>query len=860
LNFSTAQIVYYGMNTTTASSHSDSAVFPSHPARVFITPTLWFVDCDGYRVISLRHQILYRAALNDASLLALIAVQLRLTELASQIDIAAAFGHSVASQRRWEKRYAQLGLAGLQFKSPPGRSSKLDKGHNAFIKRWFQLGVSNYEMARRLGVAETTIRRALKKAGLQRQAPVQPDLPLIHDHSTPANPLATPAADLVAASAAAPPSAAIVPVEGSTQQILPAATVATALAPTNSSLPQASFANSDANSVLPEKTAAQETTPAPADAAATLPVTEASPPLNNPPAVSDVPAQLFSFDSDPTDRSADRAMARQGFLQDAAPLFGDHEELPRAGVLVAIPVLQEHGGLEVFTRLFGCTLAPAFYGLRTTVLSLILMALLRIKRPESLKEYSPAQLGCLLGLDRIAEVKTLRRKLTLLAKQGQGRELMKELAALRIRQGEERLAFLYVDGHVREYSGKEPLAKAKKAQRSVATCAATDTWLHDSNGAPLLLITSEMNAGLTQMLEAIVADAKEWLAAGQRLTVLFDRGGWSVKLFARLKALGVDIITYRKGKRRPVPRSHFREYKAQEDGKEKIYWLYDQPRVRVGRLRPHRRKRQPAGKPEYCWLRQITVLREDGRQTVIVTNRSDLTAVEVVRRLFRRWRQENYFKYMTEEFALDALVEYGVEDVAEETTRPNPERKRVARERKQAKAEVQRLHAELGAEVEANEEQQRPTMRGFKVAQAQLRKELEQAERREQELTEQERQLPKRIPAKGLKTLKKEKKLIVDAIKIIAYQCETALLEQLLPHYARCADEGRTLLHAVFQSSASMKVTETELQITIAAQSSPHRSEALAKLCRELDAKMVYYPGSRLRVRLAVDGQEPLTA
>ncbi len=100
----------------------------------------------------------------------------------------------------------------------------------------------------------------------------------------------------------------------------------------------------------------------------------------------------------------------------------------------------------------------------------------------------------------------------------------------------------------------------------------------------------------------------------------------------------------------------------------------------------------------------------------------------------------------------------------------------------------------------------------------------------------------------------------MDAIKIIAYQCETALLDRLRKHYARADDEGRTLLQAAFQASASLEVTETELKITIAAQSSPHRSAALAKLCRELDAEVVYYPGSSLRVRLAVAGQEPLTA
>jgi transposase len=802
------------MNTTTAPSLFPNTDPCTSRTRTFINPSLWFEDCDDYRVVCCRHEILYRVAVNDSVVLSLIAVTLRLSELTTQTEIAKAFGHSVATQRRWEARYAQYGLAGLQPKSPTGRRAKLDHGQRVFVQRWFQQGVRNQEMARRLAVSEATIRRALRHLGLQRRTRPALALPLDDDTATPAESATTPAPAAAAAAGDKPAPAAVVP----------AAELAPAATPTN---------------------------------AATLPAAEVTPPVVTPPAASNAPALAFTIDSDPADRSGDRALARQGILRDAAPLFGNHAELPRAGVLLAVPVLQAHGGLEVFTRLLA-PLGAAFYGLRTTLLSLVLMALLRIKRPENLKEYAPAQLGYLLGLDRIAEVKTLRRKLTLLAKQGQGRALMNELARLRLSQDKERLAFLYVDGHVREYSGQAALAKAKKAQRAVATCAATDTWLHDADGAPLLVVTSEMNAGLTQMLEAIVSDAQELVPAGQRLTLLFDRGGWSVKLFARLQAQGVDIITYRKGKRQLLPRAQFRPYQVTEDGQEKTYWLHDQVRARVGRLRPHRQQRRAVGEPAYLWLRQITVLREDGRQTVIVTNRTDLTAVEVVRRLLRRWRQENYFKYMAEEFALDALVEYGVEEVSPELTRPNPERKPVARERQQAKADVLRLRAELGAAAEANAEQQRPTMRGFKVAQSRLRQELAQAELRVTELTEQQRQLPKRVPAKGLKTLTKEKKLLVDAIKIIAYQCETALLERLAPHYARTEDEGRTLLQAAFQASARMEVTQTELRITLAAQSSPHRSEALAKLCRELDAEGACYPGSQLRVRLAVEGQEPL--
>jgi transposase len=825
------------MTTSAGPSLFDSSETNSSHTRTFINPILWFDDCDGYRVIFCRHEILYRVALDDSAHLALVAVTLRLSELATQIDIAKAFGHSVATQRRWEARYAQHGNSGLQHKTPTGRHVKLDRGQQAFVARWFQQGVSNREMARRLAVSEITIRRTLRKAGLRRQTTPAAELPLHNIARTPTTPPTTPTPPAGAAPATGP--------------LLDDDAPASAQPPTASTpaLCAAAVSEPVEIAVVP----AQELPPQ-----VTLTNPEAAVPAVVLRAAATTPANVFTIDCDPADRSGDRALARLGFIEDAAPLFGDHQELPRAGVLLAVPVLQAHGGLEVFTRLYD-SLGPAFYGLRTTVLSLILLALLRIKRPENLKEYSPEQLGRLLGLDRMAEVKTLRRKLTLLAKRGKGRELMNELARLRLSQDEDRLAFLYLDGHIREYSGKAELAKAKQAQRSVATCAATDTWLHDADGGPLLVVTSEMNAGLTQVLEAIVTEAKQLVAAGQRLTVLFDRGGWSPRLFARLHALGVDIITYRKGKRRRLPRSHFREHPVHEDGTAKTYWLCDQPRVRVGRLQPRRKRRRPAGEPEYLWLRQITVLREDGRQTVIVTNRTDLTAVEVVWRLFRRWRQENYFKYMEAEFALDALVEYGVEEVSPEATRPNPEHKRVGKQRQQARAEVLRLQAQLGAEAEANEEQQRPTMRGFKIAQARLRQQLEEAQLREHKLAEQQRQLPKRVPAKGVKTLKKEKKLIVDAIKIIAYQCETALLERLRPHYVRTDDEGRTLLHAAFQSSARMEVTEKELRITLAAQSSPHRSEALAKMCRELDAEGVCYPGSSLRVRLAAQGPEPLT-
>ena len=104
-----------------------------------------------------------------------------------------------------------------------------------------------------------------------------------------------------------------------------------------------------------------------------------------------------------------------------------------------------------------------------------------------------------------------------------------------------------------------------------------------------------------------------------------------------------------------------------------------------------------------------------------------------------------------------------------------------------------------------------------------------------------------------------EKKLIADSMKMAAYQVETELLGMLQDHYARCEDEGRTLLHSIFQSSARLEVTDGVLRVTIDAQSSPHRTQALAALCEQLNTSASHFPGTELRLHLAVESQSPVS-
>ena len=569
------------------------------------------------------------------------------------------------------------------------------------------------------------------------------------------------------------------------------------------------------------------------------PVARASPALA--PAREEPESIAPSWDRDPADRRFDRLLAYMGLLNDAAPLFRSGHHVPGAGVLLALPALVATGVLTAAREVYG-SIGPAFYGLRTTLLTLLLMALRRIKRPEALKEHSPIDLGRLLGLDRAPEVKTLRRKLTRLARLGGAERLGRLVAERRVAARGTALGFLYVDGHVRVYYGKRPLPKAHAARRRLALPATTDYWVNDQQGEPLFVVTAEANAGLVRMLPELLHEVRT-LVGERRVTVVFDRGGWSPKLFADLLGQGFDVLTYRKGRGRPVPRRRFQDHVGTFDGREVRYHLADHGvRLLGGRLR----------------LRQVTRLR-DGHQTPIVTSRRDLPAVEVAYRMFERWRQENFFKYLREEFLLDALVDYQIE--ADDPTRevPNPAWAALDARLREARAEIARLQQRYGAAALTNPERARPTMRGFKIAHGQVAQAIRAASRRARALERQRGRIPRRIPV-GQRTeepvikLATERKHLTNLLKMVAYQAESDLVGAVAPHYKRHEDEGRTLVQTALASAADLEVTETELRVTLAPLSSAHRSRAVAAVCRELNTTATVFPGTHLRLRYAVTG------
>ncbi|MFH1183576.1 MAG: helix-turn-helix domain-containing protein, partial [Chloroflexota bacterium] len=366
-----------------------------------------------------------------------------------------------------------------------------------------------------------------------------------------------------------------------------------------------------------------------------------------------------------------------GLVEEAPVEFTPTRNVPVAGVLLGLALLSTMGLMEEAREVYG-RLRNCWYGLRATLWTLFIMALLRIRRPEQLKGFDPVAVGQVLGLPRAPEVKTVRRKLKELARRGKAVFLHRRLAQRRAGQHEEALAYLYVDGHVRAYSGQRKIGKAYVTTRKSVLRAETDYWVNLCNGQPLLVVHAPANEKLTQMMQAIIDEVKLVLG-DRRAMIVFDRGGWCKDLFMLLGE-GFDLLTYRKEPLSNWGEERFQERSRKLDGHTVKYELAD------GEF-------QKKGWPR---LRCLAVKRKDGRQTQILCSRYDLDPVELAHRMFGRWQQENWFKYMGEQFALDVLVDYATEPDDPERLVVNPAWRMLGREVKTAGERLREAEAAYG--------------------------------------------------------------------------------------------------------------------------------------------------------------------
>ena len=268
---------------------------------------------------------------------------------------------------------------------------------------------------------------------------------------------------------------------------------------------------------------------------------------------------------DPVPRDGERVLARWGLLgEGAAPVFTPGARYPLAGLLLALPALEATGLLEAAREVYG-RLRDGFYGLTATLLTVVFLALAGEPRAEGATRVPPAALGRVLGLDRAPEVKTIRRKLGELAAAGKAAELIMALARRHAAARPDALGFLHVDGHARVYYGTRAVQKTHVARLKFPAPATMETWVTDQDGDPVFMVIAEPSDSLAGELRRLLPQLRQVVGGERRVTVCFDRGGWSPALFADITAAGFDVLTWRKGPAPDLPAEEFTPVTCTDD-------------------------------------------------------------------------------------------------------------------------------------------------------------------------------------------------------------------------------------------------------------------------------------------------------
>jgi len=257
-------------------------------------------------------------------------------------------------------------------------------------------------------------------------------------------------------------------------------------------------------------------------------------------------------------RSLERVLASCGKLglPEVEAEFVSGSEVPSAGSLLGMAFLTEEGSLEVARKVYG-RLSNGFYGLRNTVLTLFLGALLRVKTVDAFQHGTPHLSGRLIGLGRLPETRTISRKLKEIAQRKLGRKFMEERAKRHIEANKDVCALLYIDGHVRVYHGKRKVRKHMVNRMGRCKKSIVDYWVHDGNGAPILKIDGDYNDSVQRIVKDELGEIHAWVGQDQWLTVIVDREVWSPQLFDHLRSEQVYIVTYRKNRNADYPASEF---------------------------------------------------------------------------------------------------------------------------------------------------------------------------------------------------------------------------------------------------------------------------------------------------------------
>lgn len=554
-------------------------------------------------------------------------------------------------------------------------------------------------------------------------------------------------------------------------------------------------------------------------------------------------------------RPDERVLASFGLLNGATVKFEPCHDVSFGGVLCALPALVANG---LFQHVDTCFKKLNGYYTTIQILTLLAyMALCRIKTVEKLQYHSPGELGKLMGLDRIPEVRCLRNKLTELSKDEAPEKWAALLSKDWMEQSPELAGTLYVDGHVRVYHGYQTkLPRRFVSRQRLCLRGTTDYWVNDAIGQPFFSVERTVDSGMLEalrhdivprLLEDVPGQPSEQALEDNpdlhRFIIVFDREGYSPEFFRDMwQQHRIACITYHKYPGDPWPEDCFAETKVPMPSGETLTMDLAEKDSWIGNSKTGIK------------VIEVRKLNKSGHQTSLISTAYGCTGIYNAARIFSRWAQENFFGYMMQHFSIDLLNEYKTESLPDLQMVINPVWRSLDHDRRSLSSKLTHRRARY-TQLTLNAAPKKKDIEDWQKKKMALVEDIQQFEHDLAETKTKIKQVSKHIQWTSLEDedkferLSPSRKKLTDSVKLISYRAETAMVNIVREDLAR-HDDGRVLIQDLCRSDADILPDPENgtLNVVIHAMATPRSNRAIDHLLKYLNEAQFNYPGTNLRL------------
>jgi hypothetical protein len=324
-----------------------------------------------------------------------------------------------------------------------------------------------------------------------------------------------------------------------------------------------------------------------------------------------------------------------------------------------------------------------------------------------------------------------------------------------------------------------------------------------------------------------------------RFTVVFDREGYSPDLFEELQQRRIAVLCYHRYPRGDWGPEEFRPYTVTLAHGERVNMQLAERETRL---------------PQGLAIREVRKRNENGEQISIVTTHRRLEISVLAAALFARWAQENFFRYMRQHYALDALCEFGSEAISDAEITVNPAWRTMNSDVRRRHAELRKERARFAA-VSLTEPLSDAEVERYSSGQARQQEKIEQLQRELDQIKKQRKATPHHIPVKDLpekdrfNRLLPERKHFIDTIKMISYRAETSLVSIVREKLGR-ADDARRLLLQIFDTEVDLvpDLQAHTLTVRLHHLTQAAHDEVARHLCEQLNETETIFPDTILRM------------